>query len=366
MKTRPARSAVHAACIGVAVATAGCATHIPLALPTTSAKIERAPLRVPQLDGALEDRILALDPEHVSERDVRSTLAFGPTPRLILVHGTMYPAQLVMNSFAEFLEGMGYPAAKLRDPSDGETSQSPYQSSERLAGEVAWYYEHDGVRPMIVGHSQGGMQAIKVLYQLAGDFAPSVPVWNPSTDSAERRSKIVDPITGVERPVVGLSVSYAAAVAAGGAAFMLPNQWDMVFRLRKIPNSVDEFTGYSIQGDMVAWTFPGTFAVSEYRRSEGAAVRNVVLPMTYNHLTVPVTHALANDQKTRDWINAYVPRDDGRPAVPDDVMHYNVLWAADVWYGIKKHWCLEAQRLVRAKRAASESAVAHGDPAHAL
>jgi hypothetical protein len=27
-----------------------------------------------------------------------------------------------------------------------------------------------------------------------------------------------------------------------------------------------------------------------------------------------------------------------------------VLWAADVWYSIKKHWCLEAQRLVRAER----------------
>jgi hypothetical protein len=27
-----------------------------------------------------------------------------------------------------------------------------------------------------------------------------------------------------------------------------------------------------------------------------------------------------------------------------------VLWAADVWYSIKKHWCLEAQRLVREER----------------
>lgn len=30
----------------------------------------------------------------------------------------------------------------------------------------------------------------------------------------------------------------------------------------------------------------------------------------------------------------------------------NALWAADVWYSIKRHWCLEAQRLIRAKRAA--------------
>jgi hypothetical protein len=29
----------------------------------------------------------------------------------------------------------------------------------------------------------------------------------------------------------------------------------------------------------------------------------------------------------------------------------NALWAADVWFHVKKHWTLEAQRLMRAKRA---------------
>jgi hypothetical protein len=28
----------------------------------------------------------------------------------------------------------------------------------------------------------------------------------------------------------------------------------------------------------------------------------------------------------------------------------NILLAADLWYGIKKTWCLEAQRLIRARR----------------
>jgi hypothetical protein len=32
-----------------------------------------------------------------------------------------------------------------------------------------------------------------------------------------------------------------------------------------------------------------------------------------------------------------------------------VLWAADVWHSIKKHWCLEAQRLIRAQRASDEA-----------
>jgi len=28
----------------------------------------------------------------------------------------------------------------------------------------------------------------------------------------------------------------------------------------------------------------------------------------------------------------------------------NILWAADVWYSIKKHWVLELKRLIEAKR----------------
>ncbi|HEV2039837.1 MAG TPA: hypothetical protein VGT81_07300, partial [Casimicrobiaceae bacterium] len=38
-------------------------------------------LRSLSIDRAVEDRILALDPKHVSEDDVRNTLAKGPTPR---------------------------------------------------------------------------------------------------------------------------------------------------------------------------------------------------------------------------------------------------------------------------------------------
>ena len=53
----------------------------------------------------------------------------------------------------------------------------------------------------------------------------------------------------------------------------------------------------------------------------------------------------------RAWIDAYVPgrrrRRDAAGDAGDDV-----LWAADVWYSVKKHWALEAQRLIRARRAA--------------
>jgi hypothetical protein len=54
----------------------------------------------------------------------------------------------------------------------------------------------------------------------------------------------------------------------------------------------------------------------------------------------------------RDWLNAYVPgHNNGIPA--NAATTTNALWAADVWYSIKKHWVLEAQRLLRTKNAAS-------------
>ena len=31
----------------------------------------------------------------------------------------------------------------------------------------------------------------------------------------------------------------------------------------------------------------------------------------------------------------------------------NIVHAADIWYSVKKHWCLEAQRLIGARRAAT-------------
>src|SRR6266568_7918200 len=162
-----------------------------------------------QLDAAQETRILALDPERISEADVRTILASAPAPRIVLVHGGVVGVYLLMESFAKFLVGMGYPEAQIRDPYDGAYSQNPYGSSERLAGKLAWYYEHDAMRPMLIGHSQGGMQTVKVLHELAGSFGDRVAVWNPATDRREERYAITDPFTHVETPVVGLSVTYA-------------------------------------------------------------------------------------------------------------------------------------------------------------
>jgi hypothetical protein len=245
---------------------------------------------------------------------------------------------------------MGYASAKIRDPADGAYSQNPFGSTERLAGEIAWYYERDGVRPMLVGHSQGGIQAVKVLYELDGAFTQKIPVWNAAKDAPEQRFSIVDPLTGTERPVLGVSVAYASVVGAGGVALLAPVHWGMAQRLHVIPNTVDEFTGYNIDFDLIALTLPGA---APYRHNGTAQVRNVSLPATYNHVFVPLTQVLASDAKMRDWINAYVPGvDNGAPPGADEGRGTNAFWAADVWFSIKKHWCLEAQRLIRAQQAA--------------
>jgi hypothetical protein len=349
----------------VALAAAGCATtsYAPAASDGRNELLVAhlaATGDTTQLTGesrrAIEDRILALDPDRISGADVRNSLAAGPTPRIILVHGGVAGVYVVMESFGKFLVGMGYPEARIRDPRTGDWSQNPYGSSERVAGELAWYYEHDGMRPMLIGHSQGGMQTVKVLHELAGDFGDRIRVWNPVTDTPENRQTIYDPIARAQRSVVGLKLSYASVVGAGGLEFWAPTGWELAGRLRSIPDTVEEFTGYSIAGDPIALTPPsGASEADLYRQTGSAQVRNVNLPIGYSHVFVPSTDYLVSEPDKREWINAYAgARDVDTATIPggDDA---HVLWAADVWHSIKKHWCLEAQRVIRAERASGEA-----------
>jgi hypothetical protein len=304
----------------------------------------------PVADRALEERILALDPERVSEADVRNVLAKGPTPRIMLLHGGIYPVHLSMVSFGRFLVEMGYPEAKIRDPYDGSWSHSPYEDAERLAGIAAWYYEKDGMPPMMIGHSQGGMQAVKVLHVLAGGYSSAVSVWNPLTDFAEDRTSIIDPLTGLKQPVVGMRIAYASAIGAGGAAFLLPNQWSLLGRLRTIPDTVEDFTGYSIDVDFWAWTVPGVDASRTFANHGRAKVRNVTLPAGISHVVAPVSADIPQNPAMRAWIERYAP---GSTAPPPPGSEDNLLWVADVWWSVKKYWVIEAQRLIRARRAGS-------------
>jgi hypothetical protein len=295
-------------------------------------------------DPTLATRIGSLDCSCITARDVRDVLSRVPAPRIIALSGSL--TLVTMEPFARFLVAMGYPEERIRNPADGAWAYESSASSTALAGALAWHYERDGMVPMLIGHSQGGMLVLRTLYELAGAFGDSIPVWNPLTGEALPRSTIVDPVDGTTRPVVGLRVGYAAALATGKLPRVLLGQWTMLAKLRHVPDTVDEFTGLSIEWDPIAGNFPGA---EPYAASGSAVVRNVTLPASYSHIGLPRTLHLAGNEITRAWIDAYAPGS-GTAASPDDsaVDRANIVHAADVWYSVKKRWCVEAQRLSHA------------------
>jgi hypothetical protein len=339
----------------------GCATvRLQELDPVRAQPIEKPPLlRELTLSFETEKMILALDPNHVTEKEIREVLSEAPAPRIINIHGGILPHNGSMRSFSQFLIGMGYPEVSVRNPKDGTCAVGYYESSEKLAGVLAWYYERQGLRPMIVGFSQGGIQVVRILHKLAGDSTEKLPVWNPLTWKSENRFDIIDPLTGKIRPVVGLQLSYATAAVAGGLGRVLPNQWSMNSKLRKIPDQVEEFTGFHKGLDLLGGDFLGYGPANDYKPIGKALVRNVRLPSTYGHSTIPLTKHLLKSQEIKDWINNYRPTD--KPAdtprldVKFDSNSSHILWAAEVWYCIKKHWVLELQRKIRAQSASSHA-----------
>ena len=295
-----------------------------------------------ETDPALIARVLALSPDHVRAEDLRDLARVG-APRIFVIQGSV--ALVSMRPFAEFLMAMGYPEDRLRDPHDGTYSRNSFGDSETLAGEVAWYYEHDAMMPMLIGHSQGGMLAIRTLYELAGTFHNAIHVVDPTTARTLDRTTLRDPLTGAIRPVVGIKVSYAAALATGKLARVLLGQWSMLPRLRVIPDTVEDFTGFTIPGDVIAGN---VFGDEPYRSLGTATVRTVTLPAAYSHIRLPLVRHLAEQATTREWIDGYAP--DAAPPLPTDpeIDAANLLHAADIWWSVKKHWCIEVQRALRA------------------
>ena len=343
-----------AATLAAVLITAGCAKFD--LVPAEASKvpeIEQSLRKVTaQMSREQESRILALNPEHVTESDVRNVLAGAPAPRIINIHGGIAPVQKRLTSFAKFLTGMGYPDKAIRLQSTGEYTISCYYDAEMFAGIVAWFYEHEGMRPMILGHSQGCMQAVKVLQLYAGQSAKHLAVWSPLTWKPEERTEITDPLTGKKRPVVGLSVSYIAALGGGGAGRILPNQWDIMFSLRSIPDTVDEFTGFYVPMDVLGGDFLGYGSANHYHALGSAKVRNVQLPAhsLRTHAFTPQIERLLSNPRAIEWINNYVPS--SNPAEPQDIENpEGIIFGADVWKSVKRHWVIELQRLIRARRA---------------
>ena len=322
-------------------------------VPADAAKVAQIEsthgLRSWPLSREQENRILALNPERVTDHDVRHTLAGAPAPRIVNIHGGLARVIQRLESFSRFLSGLGYPEQATRNPGNGSYTISCYEDAEMMAGCIAWYYEREGMRPMLITHSQGGFQAVKVLEFLSGQRADRLTVWSPLTWKPEERTEITDPLTGKKRPVVGLSVSYIAALGAGGATRVLPNQWDMMFSLRTVPDAVDEFTGFYLGMDPVGGDYFGYGPANHFKSSGHARVRNVQLPANYSHGSTPdLEHLLTNPQAI-EWINSYVPGSE--PKDPQDIGDVKgIIFGADVWKSVKRHWVIELQRLIRARR----------------
>jgi hypothetical protein len=315
----------------------------------------RAKSGVNGLSPELETRILSLQPEKVTEAEVREVLSHAPAPQILCIHGGLLPIKWGMISFTSFLIDLGYPEANIRNPGNGELTYGYYHRSDLIAGTVAWHYERTGLRPILIGHSMGGIQAVRVLHKLAGDTATSIPVWNPVTGSAEPRDMITDPLTGVTRPVVGLQVGFVAVSVAGGMARIVPNEWDMNGKLRAIPDSVEEFIGFQKGLDLLGGDYLGFGPANEYHATGRACVRNVRLPSGCTHSEILYVRSLLDHQELKNWINEYQPASVAVEGMPPETgfrsKQGRTLWAAEVWYGIKKHWVLELQRLIRAHHA---------------
>ena len=112
-------------------------------------------------------------------------------------------------------------------------------------------------------------------------------------------------------------------------------------KLHAIPDTARHFTGFAIEGDLIAGEL---FGHDPYVAQGGAHVRNVELPSSTLHVDAVRVDHLAADPAMRAWIDAYRP---GRAASPPPGDVTNLLQAADVWYDVKGAWCREAQHKAR-------------------
>ena len=276
---------------------------------------------------------------------MRETLARAPAPRIIALSGSL--PIVTMEPFARFLIAMGYPEERLRDPRDGSYARGSFGGSARLAGMLAWHYERDGMMPMLIGHSEGGMLVVRTLHELAGAFADSVAVWDPMTDAPLPRSTIVDPRDGRTRPVIGLTVPYAAALATGLLPRLLLLQWDMLPRLRSIPGQR--------RGIRRLHARMGSDRGRAARRRAVCGDRPRRRAQHHAAGRLPPRHAAAGRSRSPPMRRRARGSTRTRPATatpgpsPDAAADTaNLLHAADIWRSVRRHWCLEAQRLIRA------------------
>ena len=135
------------------------------------------------------------------------------------------------------------------------------------------------------------------------------------------------------------------AMVTGSLPRIVLGQWGMLPLLREVPDSVRDFIGFSIPWDPIAGTGADP---APYRAIGTAHVRNVVLPVSYSHVSLPRADHLASQPATRAWIDAFHPEE--RSPLPDAQDTSNLLVAAELWYGLRRHWCVGAKRVALRER----------------
>jgi hypothetical protein len=132
----------------------------------------------------------------------------------------------------------------------------------------------------------------------------------------------------------------------------MPPNWTLTGRLHSIPDSTDAFTGYSIGLDVIGADLLGLGAANQYVANGQAEIRNVPLPAGANHSRIMDTRKFLQQPDVITWINQYAPTNKPALDVELDADPAQVIFAADAWHDIRKHWVMELQRVLRAERAA--------------
>ena len=93
---------------------------------------------------------------------------------------------------------------------------------------------------------------------------------------------------------------------------------------------------------------------NHYRALGRAKVRNVQLPTggLLTHGKTPDIERLLSNPRAINWINNYVPS--SNPSEPADIENpEGIIFGADVWKSVKRHWVIELQRFIRSRRTQS-------------
>lgn len=307
----------------------------------------------------LAKKILSLDPNNITDADVRETLSKGPAP-WILALAPLPPWSEEFVATARFFVDMGYPVDRIGDPRMNQYKIFWREKSEVIAGMAAWLYENDGMNPILVGWSGGGIMTVVVLHELHNTTGKSqVRVINARTGKAENRSWVKDPYTKRRRPISSLRFSFAASLAAGGLGRVVQDEvWAIVKGLHLIPDSVEEFVGFHSPEDTLGtdavFTSPEELiSANTFRPIGKAKVRSIIGDRSYEHFNVVHCEKLSDNSKGRNWVSTFRPNPGYKLHNFQNTNKYSWvsgkrnIWCGEVWYGIKKHWALQAQRVAR-------------------